>query len=456
MSKYDVVGGKRGWIVSIAIGYTLFVVYASLVPLEYRGLPLSAAVDRFAAIPYLDLGIRSRADWVANILLFVPLAFLWLGTLWSASSARCILATVAVVLSSVVLSLAIEFTQIFFPPRTVSLNDIVAETIGSVFGVGCWWAFGVRTLSWFDRFGRVQGRKAVFGFLLTAYLLLLFAYSLLPLDLTLSPAELGRKWSEGKLRLMPFQGWDDLSAFRFGYKLATDIAIWAIPAALYVAAGTRSMGSIFVLMLGMAVVLEFLQVFVYSRIADVTDILTAAVGILVGTTVAARWQGRHGDSVGSGTRKSERGGSLLWLVAAAAWVLVLLTVFWYPFDFRTDWSFVQDRLAAFRRVPFELLYFDSEFHAVTQVLRKLGFFFPLGAIGALMVQRRWIASPGLRLCLHVIAAVMLSAGAAMVEIGQLFLPTRHGDLTDWLLYSFGAWGGYALTLFVMARSRERR
>ena len=66
----------------LALLYLVFVIYGSLVPLHFHAQPWAQAVARFRGIPYLDLGIGSRADWVANILLFIPLAFLWLGAMW--------------------------------------------------------------------------------------------------------------------------------------------------------------------------------------------------------------------------------------------------------------------------------------------------------------------------------------------------------------------------------------
>lgn len=50
-----------------ALMYTAFVLYGSLVPLEFRAIPWDEAVARFGAIPLLKLGIGSRADWVANL-----------------------------------------------------------------------------------------------------------------------------------------------------------------------------------------------------------------------------------------------------------------------------------------------------------------------------------------------------------------------------------------------------
>ena len=68
--------GSRWPLALLAIGYLVFVVYGSLVPLRYTPLPWDHALARFQEIPFLQLGIGSRADWVANLLLFIPLTFL--------------------------------------------------------------------------------------------------------------------------------------------------------------------------------------------------------------------------------------------------------------------------------------------------------------------------------------------------------------------------------------------
>src|ERR1700704_655940 len=73
---------NRNLLLWVALGYTAFVIYGSLVPLDFHPHPLREAWEAFQHIRYLELGIGSRADWVANILLFVPLAYFWLGVLW--------------------------------------------------------------------------------------------------------------------------------------------------------------------------------------------------------------------------------------------------------------------------------------------------------------------------------------------------------------------------------------
>ena len=134
----------------LAMFFTALAVYGSLVPLNYTPLPLGEALERFSRIPFLSLGIDSRADWVSNILLFIPVSYLWIATLTvnSRNVFWKILASLAVVFFSTILSISIEFTQLWFPPRTVFQNDIFAETIGGIIGVALWLMIGQVLTEW--------------------------------------------------------------------------------------------------------------------------------------------------------------------------------------------------------------------------------------------------------------------------------------------------------------------
>ncbi len=56
--------------------YVFFVVYGSLVPLDFTPLPLDQAWAVFQHIPMYKLGVESRADWISNGVLYVPVGFL--------------------------------------------------------------------------------------------------------------------------------------------------------------------------------------------------------------------------------------------------------------------------------------------------------------------------------------------------------------------------------------------
>ena len=63
------------------LGWVVFVVYGSLVPLDFQPLPIDVAWQRLLSAPMFKLGIESRADWVANGVLYLPVGFLSTGAL---------------------------------------------------------------------------------------------------------------------------------------------------------------------------------------------------------------------------------------------------------------------------------------------------------------------------------------------------------------------------------------
>jgi glycopeptide antibiotics resistance protein len=428
----------------LTLGYSAFVVYGSLVPMRFHPRPLGEAWEYFQRIPYLELGIGSRADWVANILLFVPLAFLWLGVLWPKRGwVAKALVSGFVLVGCAGLSVAIEFTQIFFPPRTVSLNDIIAESIGAIIGAVLWWSTGNRVRHWLAGWSQAYTPTGTAQRLLYAYLFLLFGYSVLPLDLTISAVEIYHKWRDGKVLLIPFSAVYATGAQR-AYALLADIAIWIPAAFLWKLASARSARRIVLYVLACATLIEILQLFVYSRVTSTTDVLTAGCGGAIGAALA-QWLRPSAAAPEASPRSTSFGArhfALLWILALAGWTGVLIVVFWYPFDFNTEWGFVHGRLAALRRVPFEAYYFGTEFRAVTEVFHKTGFFFPLGAllaVGAARLRRRFALPAFL---LDGASALVVAGAAAGIEIGQLFLPDKVADTTDWLLETLGGVVGY--------------
>src|SRR4029077_18603062 len=122
-------------------------------------------------VPYLEIGTGHRADWVSNILLFIPLTYLWTGVLTLGLRSRPLrwgLASLVVIVAAAA-SVALEFTQIWFPPRTVSQYDIIAETIGAVVGALLWLGTGQATAEWLDRYNPRAHPRQQFEWLLEAY-----------------------------------------------------------------------------------------------------------------------------------------------------------------------------------------------------------------------------------------------------------------------------------------------
>jgi len=430
-----------------ALAYTAFVIYGSLVPLEFRALPWDEALAQFGAIPFLKLGIGSRADWMANLLLFIPLAFLWMGAMAAGSGPlRTMLATLVLIPAATTFSLGIEFTQLFFPQRTVSQNDIFAETLGGIIGVVVWWVMGGRFVAWLQSWQQTHARAALAERLAWVYLAGVLVYNVLPLDLTISLVEIFHKWRDGKVNLIPFGRLPDEAAYAL-YEIATDALIWTPLALLWRLDGTRSAWRVWGMTMATAAGLESIQLLVYSRVSDVTDLFTAAAGAALGA-----WVGGHLSS-----RDAPAGRPLPWgawspFLLAVGWMGVLAFVFWFPFDFRTDSAFIKSRLDFIERVPFEVYYFGTEFRAITEVLRKMLFFVPLGGLLAWGVARQPWRWRGPLFALSMLALVLVPV---VIEVGQLMLPHKIVDMTDWFLESLGGSLGYVLYRVIQGKVLRR-
>lgn len=430
----------RRYLVLAALLYTAFVVYGSLVPLEFRALPLDEALAR----RWVDVGVGSRADWAANVLLTIPLAFLWLGVLSDRRSITVrVIASVLVFLAAAVFSFAVEFTQIYFSQRTPSKNDLFAQALGTLGGILVWWALGSRVAAWLGAWIADRGESGPWQRLLRVYVVALFGYNLLPLDLTINPVEIYHKFSAGRVVWLPFSGLpaDGVQAF---YETVTDIVIW-IPVAALWRAGGLSAGSALRRTVALAFVLECLQVFVYSRVSDVTDVLSALLGGWLGVLLtvrllpAARTHARAVDGC------TECRAFVLGALGVIAYCAVLAAVFWYPFDFDTSAHFLRERVALLLRAPFTSYYYGTEFRAVTSALQKFLFFMPLGfLLACTLVALGWRRGAIRMVGLGAVALI-----AALVEGAQLALPDKVADLADWMLATAGGALGVELALMIL-------
>jgi glycopeptide antibiotics resistance protein len=422
----------------LAFGYILFVIYGSLVPLELRPIPFTAAVDYFVRVVTGPLSIDSRTDFATNFLLFVPFGYLCMAALrtdrprWSGS----LLATAFTITCGLVLCSSIEFAQTFFPWRTVALSDIIAETSGGALGAIAWLLVGSAVTTWLRAFSRERERPALVQHLLLAYSIAFVFSQLLPLDLTLNLGELAQKYREGRITLRPFgyvhTSWLVALWDYFG-NVALNLPIGAAAVLLWTTGRSRRRASVAIL-LGVFVVgaIELGQVFVNSRYADVTDLVTGSLGVVLGVVLASTISNSEALSA-----PAEGAGRLTLAarVGAVAWVGAMLSYHWRPFDFTLSPDQVTAGMHRLMSVPFLSYYLDSEFHAFTEMMRKSFLALPLGAL----LRIAWPPgdrSPASKLRLAGVALV----GFALllgIEIGQVFLPTRVPDVTDTIIGEIG-------------------
>lgn len=420
----------------LAIGV---VVYGSLVPLNFVPLSWSDAWREFAEIPYVVLGVEKRADWVANLLLFVPIGFFLTATvnLDQRPGLLTIVWPALTVLACAGLSLALEFTQLWFPPRTVSQNDVLAETLGGAVGASLWVLTGERGTRWWrgllscpDPAGRIR-------WCLEAYTLLFLLYAVLPLDVVVSRAEWWHKIQLGRIHWMPtgIAAWD---AGSLGRSLVLLLAYVPIGMLLYLQSRrpARPEGSL-AIAAGWGVLLVLLveaaQLPIFSRFNSALDVVFGIAGVMAGAwCLAAGWPQSWTTALTWGPQP--------WLLAALVYAALSVVVACAPFDLVDDPQLRVARLRSILRVPFSSLYTGSEFQAVTIILRNVLWLAPLGILWGLALRASRLGRRPLvfMLCLSVVMAVAFCTG---LELAQVLVASRHVDVTDVLIGSAASLAG---------------
>ena len=286
----------------MALAALVWTVYGSLVPLDFRPRPFDeawAAFGRITTVGENDAGPGGRGDWVISIVTYAVLSYLLMAA-WCVDQGRAVglAAALVVVPFCVFLSVAVEFTQLYFPPRTVSIYDITLECVGGLLGPIVWLAVGQRVTDWARRVPKAVGLSGLAGIVLPGYLVVLLIVALLPFDLTLSWDELAGKFREGKVVLVPFTYWEGETADLLMKMLLNVVGFFPLGLLKALTAGRRSWASrpwTTVLLYGLAYTgtVELLQLFVYSRFCDTTDIVTGTAAVLLGWRVGiaarSRW-----------------------------------------------------------------------------------------------------------------------------------------------------------------------
>jgi len=436
----------------LAAAFALFAIYGSLVPFDVRPLSLAGAWAEFSSVLFGPLNVESRTDFVTNVLLFIPLGYLMLAALGTDRSGRVLLgpATLFTIGSCLTLSAAIEFAQTWVPDRTVALSDIVAETVGASIGVSVWLVAGEAVTRQVRAFLATRQRPGLRRQLLVAYCVGFCISQTLPLDLTINVSELARKYRHGMIELRPFV-FRDSSWLAATWSCLTSVAL-SVPIGiaavlLWTERSRRRASSALVLGVGVIAALEMVQVFVASRVADVTDVITGSVGVAIGVAAAAR--AVESDLLDSVRRRPHR----VVVVArglTALWIGVLLIYHWSPFDFSLDPAQVTAGAHRIVMVPLHSYFIGTPFHALGEMVRKSLIAAPLGAL----MRSSW---PDDRLALRgVRSAVTACAGFCLllaIEVGQVFLPTRVPDITDAMVGEAGVVAGIWIAGLIAAARR---
>ena len=400
----------------ILVIYLCFVVYGSLVPLDLGPMTFEAAWERFQDIPWLRLGAMSRADWVANILLYMPLSFLLVSRL-SRSGPQFVLLNITITLVfCMTVAIGIEYLQVFFPPRTVSLNDLLAELIGTSLGIAMWLFFGGRL----TRLGKsvVSGDWLAFNSLLWLYLLIYLLLSLFPFDFVISLKELQSKLLSETTGLLFARG-ECGGVLNCTIKPIFEV-LFAVPIGILLASRARGRRHSYLLPfaagIAFGLLIELVQLLIVSGISQGFSVIPKSLGVVAGFVIYANGNSLITLIAHSKSKPVVIGLSipyLIGLVAANKW-------------FRAEWvtsAEAVENLSKVHFLPFYYHYYTTETVAMTSLLFNVLLYSPIG-FAAAFIQK------GTRKPTYALTVIVAASLVLLIEGARLFQSGMHPDPTN--------------------------
>ena len=412
--------------------FTIFVVYGSLVPLNFRFIPFSDALDKFLQIPYLTLGIESREDWIANLLIYIPISFGAALLLISDRMSLTIKSISCFIIACYCACLAVivEFIQLYFPGRTVSLNDIIAEVIGSFLGAVIFLCFGEQIKALISKV-KLRGLRAIQGFL-TIYVIWYLAYSLFPFDFLISLEEVKNKflsdsWSFFIIKSRVHEG--EVSVILSS--IVEILSIAPIGYLFYISNVCNKKNLFKILCFGIigGLILECVQFFLASGISQGMSALLKAVGFICGYSFG-RWSATQ---VNKKLPYSwiQRGSALCFIPYLALLVLII----WVRKGEFLPVDVALDRIHTIIFIPFYYHYWSRESTALFSLVSYFVIYFPVGLLTfGLLISKRMD-----KLKRSIFLSVLLGfIFSGFFEMGKLFFNNTIIDLTNILIGVFGA------------------
>ena len=419
----------------------MFVIYGSLIPFEFRSLTLGEGWEQFGRARYLNLGVQSRADWVANIVLYIPLAFL--GVTWAhrkmPTYAVSFLRVMLVLVACVLIAFGLEFVQVFVKPRTVSVNDLIAEAIGSCIGITLWYLGRARLVQGLTSLSG-DGTKAVTA-ALWFYLVFYLALALFPYDFVISIREYSWKLATDRVHLFLAPA-GCAEVLRCLARLAAE-TIAVIPVGILIALRRGDTCSLlkrafaYGCLLGLFI--ELAQLLMASGVSQGVSVLSRGLGSMIGAKLC-QWQ-RTG-----GLSHSAPAFSNLAVLSTVPYIVLLMALNGW---FTAPWAGLGEALAGLEVknfLPFYYHYFTSEATAMDSLLANAGMYAPFGLVYWLWILGR--AHGG-----SAITPALLAAFVALaIESGKLFVVGKHADPTNVLVAAMAAALTYSIAAWISRKN----
>lgn len=274
-----------GWFILV-----IYIIYGTLIPFDFS-FQLEDIVENIKRVDYLPFYTGKRRwfipDVISNILLFIPYGFLLYWWLQHKGIGK-VKNKLICILSAFLFSSMIESLQLFSPSRGSCTTDVINNIIGT--WIGCILS-NIFLFSFKDKFFHqvhiIRQKNPLLIFLILYSLLLLFGF-MFPFDISIDVGDIKR--AIRGMNPIPFY-YPNQNPPSF-----IDIGVNTFPFIIFGFIGYASLkiyysriSTVFItIFLGfcLAGMIEFFQVFIVSRISDVTEIIIRVMGVLFGVLMA--------------------------------------------------------------------------------------------------------------------------------------------------------------------------
>jgi VanZ family protein len=423
---HDLVSSRSRQLRSLSLIYAGLMLYSSTVigPNGPHFVYHSAAeaFRMFRATPYVMNGSDQRADWMGNLLMLVPFGFLVTGTLWSRRPVLRLPAAAGAMLICLSTILAIKYLQLFFPPRTVTLNYILAQSAGAMLGCAGFVVWQLRVWPSANRHDPV----AMLMLALRLYFAALAVFLLMPLDFALNAADLAGQIERLPDTVFALPGADHSLGLRVPLLMVAAAAFVPVGVMLtFVRAGgrhvRRSILSVTAIGLALTTGVFLLSMLVLSASPAMASILYRTGGIVGGAAIIG-WLSRQDP----GRLREALRRSIPWLILPYLATLLLVNRL-----LSTHWLSLHDAIA--QAYPLGVLplfdyYIVSKAAAAKNIVGHGLMYLPIGVA----VWLRDATHPGGR------PFLLAAAISACVELARYLRPGLEGDINAILVAGLSA------------------
>jgi glycopeptide antibiotics resistance protein len=410
--------------------------YNTLIPFSFEhGLSdLQDLIHNFD-FAVLDLDDISLTDIVGNILLFIPYGFLMFMFLQHRGIPHPVFITTVIGMG---ISFFIEVMQFFIASRDSAVHDIINNTLGS--------GIGAVAASFYSHQVAENSRKIFYDLLdRKPFLLLLviigmaqFITAIMPFTVSISVSDLLDSIKDSNI--IPFN-YQSMGALFLNHpnkldQQPFDITIMMEDLIFWVAGGYilrlcyrlywRKKPYRKLLMWGIPLVyfpfIEFVQIFITSRITDINDIISGLGGIVIGNFLYDLLRPVRRKNLNSDL-------DLLKIPLIIYWVFILFSGF-RPLD----WSFDPKVLAVDMRpdnlIPFYAYFRKTSLWNIYDVVNSLTYFLPISLFWSYRLKER--GAPYVKI--YLLTTITGLMAGALIEFTQLLSAARIAEITDVLAY----------------------